>query len=811
MTDKHLNHDLQDSGTGTLDLVCFSHLRWNFVYQRPQHLMSRSARERRVFFIEEPERFEGQAHMRIEEDPSGVIVVKPQLPSGLNEEETNAAMRELVDGFFSEEVDEYILWYYTPMALEFSRHLQPALTVYDCMDELSLFKGAPAKLKDLEQELIHRADLIFTGGQTLYEGKKNGHDNVYLFPSSIDARHFEQARRKQADPADQQNIPHPRLGFFGVIDERMDLDLLRDIAQARPDWHLVILGPVVKIDPESLPQGPNLHYLGMKTYDQLPHYLAGWDVALLPFAMNDSTRFISPTKIPEYLAGGKPVVSAPIRDVINPYGTQNLVSIAGTAEEFVKAIEAILRKTRDETARWLSRVDQQLSQNSWDYTWKKMMTLIESSMAAKEEEEQQDETTARHPEATIPSIAVDLEVKKNGNGNGSRPVQPFDYLIVGAGFAGSVLAERLASGSGKRVLIIDRRPHIAGNAYDYYNPEGILIHKYGPHIFHTNSHEVFNYLSQFTDWRQYQHRVLASVDGQLLPLPINLDTINKLYGLNLNAFELEGFFKKVAEPKDKIVTSEDVVVSKVGRELYEKFFRNYTRKQWDYDPSELDASVTSRVPIRFNRDDRYFSDTYQSMPVHGYTRMFERMLDHPNIKIMLNTDYQEVVDMVSFREVIFTGPVDEYFDFVYGRLPYRSLQFQFQTLNEEQHQPVAVINYPNEYPYTRVTEFKHLTGQQHPKTTLVYEYPTMDGDPYYPIPRPENAQLYSRYQKLAAQKRGVHFAGRLGTYKYYNMDQVTAQALSLYARIEGLDRTKVITKHTPHYMPVKMQVAERKG
>ena len=443
MTDKHLNHDLQDSGA--LDLVCFSHLRWNFVYQRPQHLMSRSARERRVFFIEEPERFEGQAHMRIEEDPSGVIVVKPQLPSSLNEEQTNAAMRELVDGFFSEEVDEYILWYYTPMALKFSRHLQPALTVYDCMDELSLFKGAPAKLKDLEQELIHRADLIFTGGQTLYEGKKNGHDNVYLFPSSIDARHFEQARRKQADPADQQNIPHPRLGFFGVIDERMDLDLLREIAQARPDWHLVMLGPVVKIDPESLPQGPNLHYLGMKTYDQLPHYLAGWDVALLPFAMNDSTRFISPTKIPEYLAGGKPVVSAPIRDVIDPYGRQNLVSIAGTADEFVKAIEAILRKTRDETARWLSRVDQQLSQNSWDYTWKKMMTLIESSMAAKEEEEQQDETTARHPEATIPSIAVDLEVKKNGNGNGSRPVQPFDYLIVGAGFAGSVLAERLAS------------------------------------------------------------------------------------------------------------------------------------------------------------------------------------------------------------------------------------------------------------------------------------------------------------------------------------------------------------------------------
>lgn len=301
------------------------------------------------------------------------------------------------------------------------------------------------------------------------------------------------------------------------------------------------------------------------------------------------------------------------------------------------------------------------------------------------------------------------------------------------------------------------------------------------------------------------------MDGQLLPLPINLDTINKLYGLNLSAFELEDFFKKVAEPREKILTSEDVVVSKVGRELYEKFFRNYTRKQWDYDPSELDASVTSRVPIRFNRDDRYFTDIYQVMPLHGYTQLFERMLDHPNIKIMLNTDYQEVIDMVSFREVIFTGPVDEYFGFIYGKLPYRSLQFQFQTLNEEQHQPVAVINYPNEYPYTRVTEFKHLTGQPHPKTTLVYEYPIMHGDPYYPIPRPENAQLYAKYQKLAAQKRGVHFAGRLATYKYYNMDQVVAQALSLYAKIQGLDRTKVITKHTLHYPPVKMPVTERKG
>jgi UDP-galactopyranose mutase len=750
--------------------------------------------------------------MEMEKDPSGVIVVKPFVPLGLNEEETNAAMQKLVDQLFAQEIDQYILWYYTPMALNFSRQLLPALTIYDCMDELSLFRGAPVKLKELEQELLNRADLVFTGGQTLYEGKRNGHDNVYLFPSSIDATHFEQARANQSDPADQENIPHPRLGFFGVLDERMDLDLLGELAQARPGWHLVMLGPVVKIEPEKLPKFPNLHYLGMKTYDQLPQYLANWDIALLPFALNDSTRFISPTKIPEYLAGGKPVVSTPIQDVVNPYGKQKLVSIAATAAAFVEAIENILQPNKEDTAAWLKKVDQQLSQNSWDYTWKRMMTLIESSMAAKEEENKEDEKVIRQPDASIPSIAVYLDIEKaGGNGRRSGIVQPFDYLIVGAGFAGSVLAERLAAGSGKRVLIIDRRPHIAGNAYDYHNEDGILIHKYGPHIFHTNSQEVFNYLSKFTEWRPYQHRVLASVDGQLLPLPINLDTINRMYGLNLNAFELKDFFQKVAEPREKIVTSEDVVVSKVGQELYEKFFRNYTRKQWDLDPSELDASVTSRVPIRYNRDDRYFSDIYQVMPQHGYTRLFEQMLDHPNIKIMLNTDYQEVVNMISYRELIFTGPVDEYFDFIYGKLPYRSLQFQFQTLNEEHHQPVAVINYPNEYPYTRVTEFKHLTGQNHPKTTLVYEYPTNDGDPYYPIPRTENAQLYARYQTLAAQKRGVHFAGRLATYKYYNMDQVVAQALTLYSKIQGVERTKASSEYTLHYVPANLPETGRKG
>jgi len=359
----------------------------------------------------------------------------------------------------------------------------------------------------------------------------------------------------------------------------------------------------------------------------------------------------------------------------------------------------------------------------------------------------------------------------------------FDYLIVGAGFAGSVLAERLASQFGKKVLIIDTRSHIGGNAYDHYDNSGILVHKYGPHIFHTNSRNVFEYLSQFTEWRPYEHRVLASVDGQCVPIPINLDTINKLYGLNLTSFQLEEFFASVAEPKDYIHTSEDVVVSKVGRELYEKFFRNYTRKQWDIDPSELDKSVTARVPTRTNRDDRYFTDSYQAMPLHGYTRMFEKMLSHANIKIMLNTDYREIASVIPYREMIYTGPVDGFFDYRYGKLPYRSLEFKHETINAPVHQPAPVINYPNEHLYTRVTEFKYLTGQEHSKTSIVYEYPRAEGDPYYPVPRPENAEIYKQYKALADATPGVHFVGRLATYKYYNMDQVVAQALTLYNQL----------------------------
>lgn len=373
----------------------------------------------------------------------------------------------------------------------------------------------------------------------------------------------------------------------------------------------------------------------------------------------------------------------------------------------------------------------------------------------------------------------------------------FDYLVVGSGFAGSVVAERMARGFGKKVLVIDRRSHIGGNAYDHFDKDGLLIHRYGPHIFHTNCEQVFRYLSEFTSWRPYEHRVLASVDRKLVPIPINLDTINALYGKQLTSEEVETFLASVAEPRDAIRTSEDVVVSKVGRFLYNKLFKNYTRKQWGVDPSELDAQVTARIPARTNRDGRYFSDHFQAMPRNGYTRMFENMLDHPNIRLELGVDYREIRKQVNFGELIFTGPIDEYFDYRFGKLPYRSLRFQHETIAKQQYQPVAVVNYPNDHAYTRITEFKHLTGQKHAKTSIVFEFPSSEGDPYYPVPRQENAALYKRYAELAEASPGVHFVGRLATYRYYNMDQVVAQALTLCSRIGGVSRAALCAKSAP--------------
>ena len=359
-----------------------------------------------------------------------------------------------------------------------------------------------------------------------------------------------------------------------------------------------------------------------------------------------------------------------------------------------------------------------------------------------------------------------------------------DVVVVGAGFAGSVVAERLAS-LGKRVLVLDRRPHIAGNAFDELDDAGVLIHRYGPHIFHTNSDEIFSYLSDFTDWRPYEHRVLAAVRDRLVPIPINRTTLNRLFDANLrDEADVSAFYAARSEPGDTPRTSEQVVVQGVGRELYELFFRGYTRKQWGLDPSQLDASVTARVPARTNDDDRYFTDRYQAMPAEGYTRMFERLLDHPSIEVRTGVDFHDVRDELDFGQLVYTGPIDAYFGHRFGPLPYRSLRFEFETLPVERFQATGTVNYPDEaVPFTRISEFKHLTGQIHPATTIVREYPTAEGDPYYPIPRPENRSLYERYAALAAGLENVHFVGRLGTYKYYNMDQVVGQALTAARRI----------------------------
>ncbi len=548
-----------------------------------------------------------------------------------------------------------------------------------------------------------------------------------------------------------------------MLDERLDLDLLARLCDLRPGYHVVLVGPVAKITPESLPVRPNLHWLGPKPYADLPAYVAGWDAALMPFALNEATRFISPTKTPEFLAAGRPIVSTAIKDVARAYGPECGVLVvdaeSGEAEAFAAACDQALALAPEN---WQPEADRRLAAMGWDQIWARMETLVDEALRP----------------LPAPQVA-------------RRPEH--DVLVVGAGYAGAVMAERLAADWGKRVLVVDRRPHIGGNAHDTRDAAGVLIHPYGPHIFHTNSQAIVDYLSRFTAWRPYEHRVLAEARGQRLPMPINRTTVNRFFGVDLAEDEVDAFLAARAESVAEVRTSADVVLSRVGRELYEAFFQGYTRKQWGLDPSELDRSVTARVPTRTNDDDRYFQDRFQQMPRHGYAPMFRRMLGHPNIEVALETDYADAARGRRFGHIVFTGPVDEYFGHRFGKLPYRSLHFRHETRDEAWAQPVAVVNYPDAaVPYTRVTEFKHLTGQVHPRTSLCYEYPSAEGDPYYPIPRPENAQLYAQYQALADAAPNATFVGRLATYRYYNMDQVVGQALATYQRL----RTQGVTTST---------------
>jgi UDP-galactopyranose mutase len=759
-------------GATSQTLLCFSHLRWDFVFQRPQHLMSRFARNSTVVFWEEPRFRDDLDAARLDTrlcPATDVIVATPELPSCQDPATHHDILKQLLDIFVGRFEGTLVRWYYTPMMLPFSEHVPADCVVYDCMDELANFKGAPPELLPLEQRLLEQADLVFTGGYSLYEAKRDRHPDIHPFPSSVDVAHFAQARSKLIEPEDLVDLPHPRLGFYGVVDERMDLRLLEALADARPEWSIVIVGPVVKISEDDLPRRPNLYYLGGKSYAELPDYLRGWDVALMPFAINEATRFISPTKTPEYLAGGLPVVSTPITDVIRHYGNVEAVKIAATPGEFLAACEAALALAEGDDG-WRQDVDRMLSELSWDRTQAQMETLIDRAIMR-----------AEHVQPIVSPTTWPAE-----------PPQRYDVMVVGAGFAGAVMAERLAAGSNKKVLVVDRRPHVAGNAHDVLNADGILIHQYGPHIFHTNSQDIVDYLSRFTEWRPYEHRVLASVDGMLVPIPINRTTINALYGLNLATDqEAADFLASRAEPVEVVKTSADVVISAVGQELYEKFFRGYTRKQWGMDPSELDKAVTARVPTRTNVDDRYFTDSFQAMPADGFTAMFERMLDHPNIDLLLGVDYAEARAAYPHDHLVFTGPIDEYFGYRFGKLPYRSLHFRHETVDQEWYQPVAVVNYPSEdVPYTRITEYKHLTGQQAPKTSLTWEYPATEGDPYYPIPRAENQALFKRYEALAIAQTDVTFVGRLATYRYYNMDQVVGQALATYRRMAATETAR---------------------
>ncbi len=360
----------------------------------------------------------------------------------------------------------------------------------------------------------------------------------------------------------------------------------------------------------------------------------------------------------------------------------------------------------------------------------------------------------------------------------------YDYLIVGAGFAGAVAAERLAMQQNKKILLVEKRNHIGGNAYDEFDEYGVMIHKYGPHIFHTNSKKVFDYLSKFTEWRFYEHRVLAKLNGELYPIPINRTTINKLYGKNFKTDEeVAKFYESVREKRYPIKNSEDIIINQVGKDLYEKFFKHYTRKQWNLDPSELYPSVCGRIPVRTNEDDRYFTDKFQFMPKDGYTKMFERMLNHNNIEIIFNTDYKNILNDMKFDKMIYTGPIDYFFDYEFGKLPYRSLKFEWKNFDTEFYLKAASYNFVEvKRKFTRKTEYKYLTGQKCKTTTVSTEYPTFKGDPYYPIPNYTNNNLYRKYLNKTKKLDNIMFCGRLAEYKYYNMDQVVGNILQKFEK-----------------------------
>lgn len=726
-----------DISQRSYDMVVFCHLRWEFVYQRPQHIISRMSEFYKILFVEEPIGFEPDQEFTAQtiNVNKNLTVIQPRV-------------RSITD--IGKALEAYITKQPVPIAWFYSASFYPVLQnigfktiVYDCMDELSMFKGASPELVIQESHLLKKANIVFTGGKSLYEAKKELHPHVHCFPSSVERQHFEKASGDIAIPKDIAMLQKPIVGYYGVIDERIDYDLLQNIALQNPNHSFVMIGPLAKVSMDDLPKQPNIHYLGMKHYQDLPAYLKAFDVAMMPFAINESTMFISPTKTLEYMAASKHIISTPINDVVKDYSA--VLNIVKNAQEFTSALQNIER----ESGTYQQLYKEILDRTSWDKTVHRMKELLEN---------------------------INVRDKK-------------DIVIIGAGISGCVLAERFAS-IGKKVLIIEKRDHIAGNCYDYKDENQILVSKYGAHLFHTNEEEVWTYLNGFAKWYPWEHKVLAHVDGQLVPIPVNTTTVNKLFGLNMSSEEeMETWLDNNRVPFENPQNGREAALSRVGPVLYEKMFNQYTKKQWGKYPEELDASVLNRIPIRSGTDDRYFSDKYQALPQGGYTELFRNILDHANIEVRLNTDYFDIKDQITgYENLFYTGPIDRFFDFKHGleeQLEYRSINFVFETVDRPYFQENSVVNYPGtDVAYTRIIEYKHFGDQKSEKTTIVKEYTTDEGDPYYPVPNPRNQQIYEKYKAEAEQLKNVYFVGRLANYKYFNMDQAFKNALDLFDTLQ---------------------------
>lgn len=790
----HLAMSISESDLQSYDLVVFSHLRWDFVTQRPQHLIERFSMSSRVIFVEEPIAYTQENYGEVKKivlSPN-LVVLQPRmkltdypklLTPFLQKLQKNAAQAP-------------ILWFYSPAFISMVESLDSSLVVYDCMDELSSFKGASPLLITQENSLLQKADLVFTGGKSLYEAKLKKHANVYCFPSSVDQRHFEKALFSNTKvPDEMSKIPSPIVGYYGVLDERLDWELIKSTAQLLPEVSFVFIGPLAKISETDLPREQNLYYLGQKAYEELPNYLKSFSVAFMPFVLNQATTFISPTKTLEFMAAQKPIVSTAIYDVARQYREQ--VKIISSPTTAAAAIRAYLSETPAATAIRSALQNQVVTATSWDTTAQEMVELMMSALEDRLEvvptesewpslhnRNWSDFSELRSP--NVPTITNLPNLPVVWSPLLSR--KPADILIIGAGISGAVLAERYAA-SGKKVLIIEKRDHIAGNCYDYYNEAGILVSKYGAHLFHTNYDDVWKYVKRFGDWYKYEHKVLAKVDGQLVPVPVNIKTVNMLLGTNIrNKKQMKAWLAENQVKNAHPSNGQEAALARVGPILYEKIFKNYTKKQWDKYPEELDASVLNRIPVRSDFDDRYFSDTYQFLPKGGYTKLFKKMLIHPNIQILRNTDYFDVRDdLPEFEKVFYTGPIDQFFDFKFSleeKLEYRSITFVHETLNQEFFQENSVVNYPNDEEFTRIVEYKHITGQKHPQTTIVKEYTSDEGEPYYPVPNPRNQAIYNRYKKEAEKLTNIYFVGRLANYKYFNMDQAFKNALDLFAKLQ---------------------------